>query len=76
MEPITTYRGVIDLWRKRTVLAAALLVDGGLIRTWYKRDNIPEAHWLALVKAARGIGHSEISYALLNSFKPGAALDA
>lgn len=69
----TSYRDVIDLWRSRNALARLLATPGPTVRTWHAKDDIPERRWMDLVKVAAASGHPEVTYALLNSFTPGAA---
>ena len=70
-----TFRDVIDLWPSRAGMARKVGVAAGLPLNWYLRDKIPEGRFDAVVDAARRCGFRGITYALLASLTPGAALE-
>ncbi len=77
-EKFKTYRDVIELWRSRSALAR-FLTDAGAktnastVRTWWSMDFVPEKKFMAVAAAAAACGFEGVTYAMLNSLRPGAA---
>lgn len=61
-----THRDVIDLWMKRSEMAADTKAPSGQVRLWHHRGVIPKRWWKAVAAAARrrkfvGAAHRDLA---------------
>jgi len=62
---IATFSDIIALWPTAEAFAADVSVSGVLARQWRRRNNIPSAHWVRVVEAARARGFADVTLELL-----------